>query len=27
VGGLIAPDLLDRSMRLFGQEVAPRLIA
>jgi alkanesulfonate monooxygenase SsuD/methylene tetrahydromethanopterin reductase-like flavin-dependent oxidoreductase (luciferase family) len=27
VGGLIAPDRLDRSMRLFGQEVAPRLRA
>ena len=27
VGGLMAPDRLDRSIRLFGQEVAPRLVA
>ncbi|MFQ6026311.1 MAG: hypothetical protein ACE5Q6_02220 [Dehalococcoidia bacterium] len=25
VGGQISPDLLDSSIRLFGQEVAPRL--
>ena len=25
VGGIISPELLDTSMRLFGQEVAPRL--
>jgi hypothetical protein len=25
VGGLISPDHLDHSIRLFGQEVAPQL--